>query len=363
MSQSGLGPGGRLGIPPLRLPDAGGHAAAPRPRPATLPIPGIGRAGALPRLTRAAWLTPRGTQASPASWPGHVHAREGEQLCIATHSRFVRAVSPRSVPHALRRLRAATLRRGRRRRLETTADSEVGRTGWPRGSPACQGRDVLLTALAECAPEVGHHSTGVGHLAESTAYRLGLERDQQVEVRLAGELHDVGKVAIPNGILSKPGGLTREERLVVEQHPVIESPTGRTDARWMPRRRSRSSNARRASSSRPTSSFWSARRSPRPRGECPGSARSRTGPGATLRRPRGRLDRPPPGSRAKATSGNQARRHRRGPRPWRTAPDSGAPRSRDLSHTSVTPAVSRLRHRRRSHVNHREPSVRAADER
>ena len=90
-----------------------------------------------------------------------------------------------------------------------------------RGSPACQSRDVLLTALAECAPEVGHHSTGVGHLAESTAYRLGLERDQQVEVRLAGELHDVGKVAIPNGILSKPGGLTREERLVVEQHPVI----------------------------------------------------------------------------------------------------------------------------------------------
>jgi len=134
MSQSGLGPGGRLGIPPLRLPDAGGHAAAPRPRPATLPIPGIGRAGALPRLTRAAWLTPRGTQASPASWPGHVHAREGEQLCIATHSRFVRAVSPRSVPHALRRLRAATLRRGRRRRLETTADSEVGRTGWPRAA-------------------------------------------------------------------------------------------------------------------------------------------------------------------------------------------------------------------------------------
>jgi len=92
-------------------------------------------------------------------------------------------------------------------------------------------------------------------------------------------------------------------------------------------------------------------------------ARSRTGPGATLGRPRGRLDRPPPGSRAKATSGNQARRHRRGPRPWRTAPDSGAPRSRDLSHTSVTPAVSRLRHRRRSHVNRREPSVRAADER
>lgn len=90
-----------------------------------------------------------------------------------------------------------------------------------RGSPACQSRDVLLTALAECAPEVGHHSTAVGDLAEATAYRLGLERDQQVEVRLAGELHDVGKVAIPNGILSKPGALTREERLVVERHSAI----------------------------------------------------------------------------------------------------------------------------------------------
>ena len=90
-----------------------------------------------------------------------------------------------------------------------------------RGSPACQSRDVLLEALAECASDLGRHSSGVGRLAEAAADRLGLERDQREEVRLAGELHDVGKLAIPDGILKKPGLLTRDERFVAEMHSVI----------------------------------------------------------------------------------------------------------------------------------------------
>ncbi len=89
------------------------------------------------------------------------------------------------------------------------------------GSPACQSRDVLLKAIAECASEAGSHSNEVGYLAEAAADRLGLEPGQRDEIRLAGELHDVGKLALPDAILSKPGRLTREERVVAEMHPVI----------------------------------------------------------------------------------------------------------------------------------------------
>jgi HD-GYP domain-containing protein (c-di-GMP phosphodiesterase class II) len=40
-------------------------------------------------------------------------------------------------------------------------------------------------------------------------------------LRIAGLLHDIGKIGIPDGILKKPGPLTSEERHVVEQHVVL----------------------------------------------------------------------------------------------------------------------------------------------
>ncbi len=91
----------------------------------------------------------------------------------------------------------------------------------PTSSLAFQSGDVLRKALEESAPEVGRHSTEVGRLVQVTAERLGLGRSQQLEVRLAAELHDVGKIAIPDSILNKPGRLTRDERAAVERHSVI----------------------------------------------------------------------------------------------------------------------------------------------
>jgi diguanylate cyclase (GGDEF)-like protein len=89
-----------------------------------------------------------------------------------------------------------------------------------RSSAGRQSKDVLLRALAERDPGLGTHAETVA-LAVATAEALGLPYDEVEHVRHASELHDVGKVAIPDAILGKPGPLTDEEWAFVRRHPVI----------------------------------------------------------------------------------------------------------------------------------------------
>jgi diguanylate cyclase (GGDEF)-like protein/putative nucleotidyltransferase with HDIG domain len=67
----------------------------------------------------------------------------------------------------------------------------------------------------------GSHSARVAELAAKVAARLGLDQELIELARLAGSLHDLGKLAIPEEILRKPGPLTDPERLVLERHPQI----------------------------------------------------------------------------------------------------------------------------------------------
>jgi putative nucleotidyltransferase with HDIG domain len=67
----------------------------------------------------------------------------------------------------------------------------------------------------------GSHSARVAELAAKVAARLGLDQELVELARLAGSLHDLGKLAIPEEILRKPGPLTAPERLVLERHPQI----------------------------------------------------------------------------------------------------------------------------------------------
>jgi diguanylate cyclase (GGDEF)-like protein len=67
----------------------------------------------------------------------------------------------------------------------------------------------------------GSHSERVADFAARIAERLGLRHDVVELTRLAGSLHDLGKLAIPEEILRKPGALTDSERLVLERHPQI----------------------------------------------------------------------------------------------------------------------------------------------
>ena len=63
------------------------------------------------------------------------------------------------------------------------------------------------------------HSTRVAELAATAADALGCSREEISEVRAAGFLHDVGRVAIPNGIWEKPAALTAGERERIRLHP------------------------------------------------------------------------------------------------------------------------------------------------
>jgi putative two-component system response regulator len=65
------------------------------------------------------------------------------------------------------------------------------------------------------------HSQRVGDLGRSFALHLGLGDDAADRIRVAGLLHDIGKIAVPESLLHKQGPLTREEFLRVIDHPTI----------------------------------------------------------------------------------------------------------------------------------------------
>jgi putative nucleotidyltransferase with HDIG domain len=65
------------------------------------------------------------------------------------------------------------------------------------------------------------HSQTVGRYAETIARELGLADELVERVRLAGILHDVGKIAVPDAVLSKPGKLTDDEYEQMKKHPEV----------------------------------------------------------------------------------------------------------------------------------------------
>jgi putative nucleotidyltransferase with HDIG domain len=67
----------------------------------------------------------------------------------------------------------------------------------------------------------GAHSQSVSRLAEGIARSMGLEVETVEQVRLAGLLHDLGKIAIPDRILQKPGKLDPDELRVMREHPEL----------------------------------------------------------------------------------------------------------------------------------------------
>jgi putative two-component system response regulator len=66
----------------------------------------------------------------------------------------------------------------------------------------------------------GHSERLVGY-AVQFAERLGMSEDELAVLRLASLVHDIGKVAVPDSILFKPGRLTEDEMSIMRQHPVV----------------------------------------------------------------------------------------------------------------------------------------------
>ena len=85
----------------------------------------------------------------------------------------------------------------------------------PAGSP-----DRLCRTLSERIPRMARHHRAVAELAATLAGRIGLHGEDLHAVVRAAELHDVGKVFVPDTILDKPGKLSADELELMRRHAI-----------------------------------------------------------------------------------------------------------------------------------------------
>jgi HD-GYP domain-containing protein (c-di-GMP phosphodiesterase class II) len=83
------------------------------------------------------------------------------------------------------------------------------------------GVQALLAAIDARDHYTGDHSKSVVSLSAQVARRMDLSARQIAETEQVALLHDVGKVAVPDHILQKPGPLDEHERRLIEEHPVV----------------------------------------------------------------------------------------------------------------------------------------------
>ena len=79
-------------------------------------------------------------------------------------------------------------------------------------------RMVRAIEFRDCV--TGGHVDRIAHHSKLIGENLGLSAEETRELYLAAPMHDIGKLAVPDAILLKPGPLSDEERLIMQQHTV-----------------------------------------------------------------------------------------------------------------------------------------------
>ncbi len=98
-----------------------------------------------------------------------------------------------------------------------------GALPWYAADRAVKAPDViaaLLAALAAKDPITSAHTERCSWYAVKLAEELGLAEEETSTIRLASLLHDIGKLAVPDEVLFKPGPLNEEEWAIIKQHPT-----------------------------------------------------------------------------------------------------------------------------------------------
>ncbi|MBA2285661.1 MAG: diguanylate cyclase [Ktedonobacteraceae bacterium] len=86
----------------------------------------------------------------------------------------------------------------------------------------CMGMIASLLALIQLRDrEMREHSTAVSELAATIAEEMGLAETQIFAIAMAGLLHDIGKISLPDALLKKSSSFTPPEVLLVQQHPDL----------------------------------------------------------------------------------------------------------------------------------------------
>ena len=110
--------------------------------------------------------------------------------------------------------------------LSPTLDSILSRTA--QSHTFDLGRDELLglgdtlrRMIDYRSPYTATHSMGVAVVAEKLARSVRLPEGQCQLMKVAGQIHDLGKLAIPSEVLEKPGSLTTKEKQLIRRHPYL----------------------------------------------------------------------------------------------------------------------------------------------
>jgi len=80
---------------------------------------------------------------------------------------------------------------------------------------------ALVAALEAKDAYTAEHARSIVEQTQRVGVRLGLGDAELRDLRFAAVFHDIGKIAVPEAILSKPGPLTPEERAVMERHTIV----------------------------------------------------------------------------------------------------------------------------------------------
>jgi putative nucleotidyltransferase with HDIG domain len=81
--------------------------------------------------------------------------------------------------------------------------------------------DAMTSLCQKIDPYTAGHQRRVARLACAIAKKMGLSDEQVYGLRVIGIVHDIGKMALPDEILSKPGELNAEELSIVKTHPLV----------------------------------------------------------------------------------------------------------------------------------------------
>ncbi|HYK83393.1 MAG TPA: HD domain-containing phosphohydrolase [Gemmatimonadales bacterium] len=132
----------------------------------------------------------------------------------------------RAVQRALRRREMLSENRQLNQWLKeevTTRTAELQRERMKLERISVATLEALVNALEAKDPYMRGHSARVADLSATIAHQLGLPEEEVEQVRVAGRLHDIGKIGTRESVLVKQGPLTPEEFEHVRQHVVIGS--------------------------------------------------------------------------------------------------------------------------------------------
>jgi len=81
--------------------------------------------------------------------------------------------------------------------------------------------NTIIKTLYEKNPREERHSERVGEVAQKIGAAIGFSETEIGKLKLIGHLHDIGKIAIEDGILNKEGRLTEKEKVEIQRHPDV----------------------------------------------------------------------------------------------------------------------------------------------